>query len=95
MSIWDSSPSSSQYPNQSPPGNGIKQLIDRIRGIERQISESTANLLRASGVRLTPTGMLLTTVPVYANNAAAIAGGLAVGGLYRNGADPDHLCIVH
>ena len=34
-------------------------------------------------------------VPVYANNAAAITGGLAVGGIYRLGADPDHLCIVH
>jgi hypothetical protein len=34
-------------------------------------------------------------IPVYANNAAALAGGLAVGSLYRTGADPDPLCIVH
>ena len=33
--------------------------------------------------------------PVYASNTAAITGGLEVGTLYRNGADPDHLCIVH
>ena len=32
---------------------------------------------------------------VYANNAAAVAGGLAVNDLYRNGADPDLVCIVH
>jgi len=32
---------------------------------------------------------------VYATNAAAITGGLTVGSLYRNGADPDHVCIVH
>lgn len=37
----------------------------------------------------------LKAMPVYANNAAAVAGGLPVGALYRNGADPDHVCIVH
>lgn len=34
-------------------------------------------------------------VPEYANNAAAIAGGLTKGSLYRTGGDPDALCIVH
>lgn len=33
--------------------------------------------------------------PIYANNAAAIAGGLTLGQLYRTGADPDTLCVVH
>jgi hypothetical protein len=33
--------------------------------------------------------------PVYANNAAAAAGGLTVGQLYRTGADPDFLAVVH
>lgn len=33
--------------------------------------------------------------PVYANNAAAIAGGLTAGAIYRSGADPDFLAIVH
>ena len=37
----------------------------------------------------------LKTLSVYANNAAAVAGGLAVGQLYRTGADPDVVCIVH
>ena len=32
---------------------------------------------------------------VYANNAAALAGGLIVGDLYRTGADPDTVCVVH
>lgn len=36
-----------------------------------------------------------TGLPEYANNAAAVAGGLAVGGFYRNGADPDVVCVVH
>jgi len=32
---------------------------------------------------------------VFANNAAAVAGGLAVGTLYRTGADPDFVAVVH
>jgi hypothetical protein len=32
---------------------------------------------------------------VYANNAAAITGGLVIGQLYRTGADPDVVCVVH
>src|SRR5580658_103912 len=34
-------------------------------------------------------------IPVFANNAAAIAGGLAAGDLYRTGANPDPVCVVH
>ena len=36
----------------------------------------------------------LKSLPVYANNAAAITGGLAIGDLYRTGADPDFICVV-
>lgn len=32
---------------------------------------------------------------IFANNAAALAGGLSVGQLYRTGADPDAVCVVH
>jgi len=31
----------------------------------------------------------------YANNAAAVAGGLAVGDFYRTGGDPDLVAVVH
>ena len=41
------------------------------------------------------TSLRLITTPVYANNAAAISGGLGIGTAYRTGADPDQLCIVH
>lgn len=34
-------------------------------------------------------------IPVFANNAAAITGGLSVGALYRTGGNPDPVCIVH
>lgn len=35
------------------------------------------------------------TLAVYANNAAAVAGGLIAGQFYRTGADPDVVCVVH
>ncbi|MEE8598922.1 MAG: hypothetical protein V3S69_05350 [Dehalococcoidales bacterium] len=40
-------------------------------------------------------GGLSVTVPIYASNAAAITGGLVAGDVYRTGADPDALNVVH
>jgi hypothetical protein len=34
-------------------------------------------------------------LPAYANNAAAVAGGLTAGAFYRTGGDPDLVCVVH
>lgn len=34
-------------------------------------------------------------LPIYANNAAAVAGALPVGARYRTGADPDPVMVVH
>ena len=34
-------------------------------------------------------------LPTYANNAAAVAGGLAAGSFYRTNGDPDLVCVVH
>jgi len=43
-----------------------------------------------------PTSKLhITGLQVFANNAAAIAGGLTAGAFYRTGADPDTVCVVH
>lgn len=95
MSMWEVPPEANQYPEHAAAGDGIQQLLSKIRDIERRVDESTSNLLRTAGVGFTSTGMLLTSVPVYADNAAAITGGLVIGALYRTGADPDHLCIVH
>jgi hypothetical protein len=36
----------------------------------------------------------LSSIPAYANNAAALAGGLTAGMLYRTSADPSVICIV-
>ena len=35
------------------------------------------------------------SLPVYANNAAALSGGLVAGQFYRTGANPDPVCVVH
>jgi hypothetical protein len=48
----------------------------------------TISLNAANGISLSP-------LPVYANNAAAIGGGLVAGMLYRTGGDPDPVCVVH
>ena len=43
-----------------------------------------------------PTSMLhVVGLPVFANNADAIAGGLTAGAFYRTGGDPDLVCVVH
>jgi hypothetical protein len=37
----------------------------------------------------------IANLPIFADNAAALAGGLVAGNLYRTGADPDTICVVH
>lgn len=37
----------------------------------------------------------LDQLPVYGNNAAALAGGLMAGNLYRTGGDPDLIAVTH
>jgi hypothetical protein len=39
-------------------------------------------------------GVYGVTIPTYANNAAAVAGGLGVGAFYRTNADPSVVCVV-
>ena len=40
-------------------------------------------------------GVRISGLTAYANNAAAISGGLAAGDLYRTSADPSSICIVY
>ena len=45
---------------------------------------------------VSPTSPLqVVGLPVYANNAAALAGGLTQGAFYRTGGDPDLVAVVH
>lgn len=66
------------------PGQGITPAI-------------TVNASNYVGIGMaSPTAPLqVAGVPVYANNAAAIAGGLTAGAFYRTGANPDPVCVVH
>ena len=45
-------------------------------------------------ISLYPGVISITGLPVYPNNAAAIAGGLSTSDIYRTGADPDQVAIV-
>lgn len=53
------------------------------------------SIVPSSGIVNITGNLNISAVPIYVNNAAAVAGGLAVGGLYRTNADPDPICIVH
>jgi hypothetical protein len=63
------------------------------------IIDSGSNVQCDSGSQFTNATLVGVTsikgLPIYANNAAAITGGLAVGNLYRTGANPDTICVVH
>lgn len=64
------------------------------------VQVKTANFSERFHVQLFPDadGTFLLdplVLPVYANNAAAISGGLTAGKLYRTGGDPDPVCVVH
>lgn len=54
-----------------------------------------AGAFTASGTVTAAAVKYSTLPPTYANNAAAVAGGLVAGQTYRTGADPDVLCVVH
>ncbi len=47
------------------------------------------------GTKVPTSSLQVVGIPQYANNGAAVAGGLTAGAFYRTGADPDVLCIVH
>jgi hypothetical protein len=75
------------------------QLDDRLIGtrVAGTPENATYNftpalLLALYEANLSAAAMVISNVPVYADNAAAVAAGLAIGKLYRTG---DALKIVH
>jgi hypothetical protein len=73
----------STYPDTPPPS-----LDDFLLGTDVSNSDATQNFLLSDVITLaTTTGQFVTktgvTLPTYANNAAAILGGLAVNSIYK------------
>lgn len=60
------------------PTDGSVSYADKLIGTDAEDSNKTKNFTIGSIL-----SMPLPSVPVFANNAAAIAGGLAVGRVYR------------
>lgn len=60
------------------PTDGSVSYNDKLIGTDAEDSNKTKNFTIGSIL-----SMPLPSVPVFANNAAAIAGGLAVGRVYR------------
>jgi len=61
----------------------------------RLISAGTGGASYTEKFGVTNTGNVKATIPQYANNTTALAGGLTAGMFYRTGADPDVVCVVH
>jgi hypothetical protein len=57
------------------------------------IANTTNNV--GIGIDVATSKLQVVGLPVYANNAAAVAAGLTAGAFYRTGVDPDPVCVVH
>ena len=63
---------------------------------QRQMRLTDAgNLGIGTGANPVTSKLQVVGLPVFANNAAALGGGLTAGAFYRTGADPDLICVVH
>ncbi len=81
------------------PENSTPQLNDKLVGtrVGNAPPDATYNftpalLLALFEANFSATAIVIANVPVYADNTAALAGGLTAGKLYRTG---DNLKIVH
>ncbi len=69
--------------------DGNVTIADKLIGTDAEDSNATKNFLIADILSLP-----LPSVPVYANNAAALAAGLVAGNVYRI-TGTDYLGVVH
>lgn len=60
-----------------------------------ETAQQLLEAFQAGTLELDISTLAIQDLDVYANNAAAIAGGLSAGDLYRTNADPDTVCVVH
>lgn len=108
--IWikgatQTSPSTGQYLQEflTSAGGGFGHIVSYDYGASAylpvQLGGSIVQL-KANGtiglqVYSSKLNLALGSTSIYANNAAAVAGGLSQGDIYRTGGDPDTLAIVH
>lgn len=71
-------------------GGAYKNL--RVSGLVLTLGASATDIITIAAAKV---NVRLANVSIFANNAAAIAGGLSSGDLYRTNADPDFIAIVH
>jgi len=84
------------------PQNGVGDTFNRALHIADQGTGANDWAIKVDGGKSEFNGPTILTSPVtvsgllvFANNAAALAGGLVAGQLYRTGADPDLVAVVH
>jgi hypothetical protein len=74
----------------------INQLTLTIQAQLNTVAQQLQTLQGTVNTLLGGTGGLnFGVLPVYPNNATAVAAGLKPGAVYRTGADPDVVCVVH
>jgi hypothetical protein len=78
------------------PISGQVNLTDILIGSDEQDANKTKNYTVESLLELV--SLVAVTLPVYADNAAAVSAGLAVGRMYRNAGDGTSssvVCVVY
>lgn len=75
--------------------NGNPDSSSRINFLSGESIVFQATQDSTGKIGLNSTHVNLPSLQVFANNAAAISGGLNAGDLYRTGANPDPVCVVH
>ena len=71
-------------------------LLNEAKCLDQCIPDGAKmSVLISLACQLVQQGGIGGGLPVYANNASAIAGGLSSGAFYRTGSDPDTVNVVH
>jgi hypothetical protein len=78
-----------------PIGDTNSGAIDAETGLIAPIAVITNSVAIGTTTMPLHSPLVVVGLPVYANNAAAVAGGLVAGDFYRTGIDPDPACVVH
>ena len=73
----------------------VQLQSERLRSVANSTKSVTGNMLLPIISDLESLNNGIYNLPVFSNNAGAVSGGLKAGNLYRTGADPDFVAVVH